>query len=306
MQYTANQPDLTKFDILKAYIKYGSMTARTYFDMVRLLRKKYDNYLSVAYRLKRKQFPINAKLKDGTEKGFNRQEEVWVDIRNLSYNVDSDILMIDDIKLKGGANFGDINNIFINKDYSFLPLKGRIIIDIGANIADSSIYFIQKGAEKVYAVEPNRVLYDLAVTNIGLNSMSNHIETVFAGCSSKTSRDSDPPFLTLEELVRSCVITPDFLKLDCEGCEYDIIMNTPDKILAAFSYIFVEYHYGYRNIKRRLEGCGFKVEASEPTYYPQNNLDTNLNTRFSTSNSRIETVSLIKPFVGLLYASKTL
>ena len=46
------------------------------------------------------------------------------------------------------------------------------------------------------------------------------------------------------------------LKIDCEGCEYDSILHTPDIALQRFSHIQIEYHLGYRDLKEKLEKYG--------------------------------------------------
>jgi predicted RNA methylase len=46
--------------------------------------------------------------------------------------------------------------------YRFLRVEGKIVIDIGVNIADSSIYFALKGADKVIAIEPFPRNYETA------------------------------------------------------------------------------------------------------------------------------------------------
>ena len=265
---------------------------------------KYTNYLSIGYHLKKKHFPIKGLMRDGRLREYVRQEEIWFDLFNATYDSKEDIVTVNDMRLKGGVTNGDFASIFMNKEYESLPLTGRVVIDIGANIADSSIYFINKGAKKVYAVEPNRFLYELADENVRLNSMSDHIQTIFAGCSAETSQDSYPPFLSLEDIIHNYRIDPDFLKIDCEGCEYDIILNTSERILQCFNYILVEYHYGYRKIKEKLEKCGFRTKISGPTYYPQTNKPNNAGTMFSVNLSKVETGSLIKPFIGYVYATK--
>jgi FkbM family methyltransferase len=40
------------------------------------------------------------------------------------------------------------------------------------------------------------------------------------------------PLLTLEQIIRENQIEPGaFLKMDCEGCEYDVILSTPSDVL---------------------------------------------------------------------------
>ena len=108
---------------------------------------------------------------------------------------------------------------------------------------------------------------------------------VLAGCSSKIGKISiDPdhesniesqlknsskgkviPLLTIEEIIkRYDVPNGSILKIDCEGCEYDSILHAPDIALQRFSHIQIEYHLGYRDLKEKLEKCGFKTTISAP------------------------------------------
>ena len=50
------------------------------------------------------------------------------------------------------------------------------------------------------------------------------------------------------------------LKMDCEGCEYEAVLNADPCDLAVFSQIVIEYHNGYREIMRHLEAAGFSTE----------------------------------------------
>jgi hypothetical protein len=56
------------------------------------------------------------------------------------------------------------------------------------------------------------------------------------------------------------------MKVDCEGCEIDVILSSDKKILKKFSQIEIEYHYGYKDLKYKLENCGFKVVTSPPLF----------------------------------------
>ena len=107
---------------------------------------------------------------------------------------------------------------------------------------------------------------------------------VLAGCSSKigeitidpdhesniesqlknSSKGKVIPLLTIEEILkRYDVPNGSILKIDCEGCEYDSILHTPDIALQRFSHIQIEYHLGYRDLKEKLEKCGFKTTISD-------------------------------------------
>jgi len=50
------------------------------------------------------------------------------------------------------------------------------------------------------------------------------------------------------------------LKMDCEGCEYNIL-NEDDVVLKKFKRIVLEFHYGYKNIESKLKHAGFSTEV---------------------------------------------
>ena len=108
---------------------------------------------------------------------------------------------------------------------------------------------------------------------------------ILAGCSSKigeiiidpdyksniesqlkdSSKGKIIPLLTIEEIIKKYdVPNGSILKIDCEGCEYDSILHTPDMALQRFSHIQIEYHSGYIDLREKLEKCGFKTTISNP------------------------------------------
>ncbi|MGH9926963.1 MAG: FkbM family methyltransferase, partial [Nitrososphaeraceae archaeon] len=84
---------------------------------------------------------------------------------------------------------GDVFNIFYKKEYEFLPVKDKVVIDIGANIADSSIYFAMNGAKKVIALEPFPKNFEIAQKNIAMNGFTDKVELLNAGCCGGHSKD---------------------------------------------------------------------------------------------------------------------
>ena len=87
-----------------------------------------------------------------------------------------------DIKLCGiREGNGDLAGVFLNNDYKFLEPENGIIIDIGANIGDSSIYFALNNAKKVIALEPYPYSYNQALKNININNLNNKIVLLNAG-----------------------------------------------------------------------------------------------------------------------------
>jgi hypothetical protein len=81
----------------------------------------------------------------------------------------------------------------------------------------------------------------------------------------QSSSGSNIYFYSLRELVdKYSTNSPAVLKLDCEGCEYDIIFSNDRILLGKFSHIQIEYHYGYEDLKKHLIGAGFTVSYTNP------------------------------------------
>jgi len=197
-----------------------------------------------------------------------------------------------EVKFLDWEENGDFSGVFLKEDYGSLPVKGNQVIDIGANIGDSSIYFAIKGAKKVFAFEPAPRNFESAKKNIQLNHMSHKIDLSMSGCGSKNgtikinSQDSgilyslkedvknqiEVPIITLAEILKRNNLDSSILKMDCEECEYDSILSSSCETLKKFSHIQIEYHYGYKNLQKKLENCGFKVVVERPRigqgFYP--------------------------------------
>ena len=85
-------------------------------------------------------------------------------IRCLGYKIDLDkkaklikiikfdkeiLFYYDDLK-QAGSTVGMIEENFVNEQYKNLDVKDKDVVDIGANIGDTAIYFALKGAKHVY------------------------------------------------------------------------------------------------------------------------------------------------------------
>jgi len=176
---------------------------------------------------------------------------------------------------------------FIDEQYKWLNVKGKEVVDVGASIGDTAIYFTVNGAKHVYAFEPYPFSYKIAVKNIKLNKLEKKVTLLNEAIGKEnkiiyidenyenTSADDLKEFkkgkkikvTTLEEVVKRFKLKDAVLKMDCEGCEYPSILNTPNEVLRNFEQIMIEYHYGYLNLKKKLEEAGFKVKTSFPNYY---------------------------------------
>ncbi|MBP1357704.1 MAG: FkbM family methyltransferase, partial [Sulfolobus sp.] len=86
------------------------------------------------------------------------------------------------------SNLSVLIGTFYKEEYSFLNIENSktTIIDIGAFIGDTPIYFASKGAKKVIALEPNPPTYNLALDNIKLNRLEDKITLLNAGYGKKS------------------------------------------------------------------------------------------------------------------------
>ncbi len=179
-----------------------------------------------------------------------------------------------------------IKENFIDEQYNWLNAKDRQVVDIGANIGDTAVYFSKiKKAKKVIAFEPYPYAFNLAKKNVRINKLKNvallnqgvggkrkfvTIKTDFVNTEGSNLKIFNAGkrirIVTLEDIVKKYDIKKGVLKMDCEGCEYQIILNANNEVLRKFNQIMVECHYGYKNIERKLKDAGFKVYHSKVHY----------------------------------------
>ncbi|MEM0272351.1 MAG: FkbM family methyltransferase [Thermoprotei archaeon] len=189
------------------------------------------------------------------------------------------------VKMKNGLKFlyipGAFNlEQFVEQPYRMLDVSGKIVVDVGAFNGDSSICFSRRGAKWVYAFEPYPRLYSVAKENLRLNGVVNvdlfneavdsydgyiKLDPEYKPKSSSSARDFGYGVIirvkSLDALVTQLGISGAVLKLDCEGCEYNLILNSQAKTLSAFQQIILEYHYrGHTQLTAKLTECGFTVQ----------------------------------------------
>jgi FkbM family methyltransferase len=147
---------------------------------------------------------------------------------------------------------------------------------------------------KVLALEPNRENYDLLIENIRLNRVQNVMPIRAAVAGSKGTiklftatqggyhsilkeRMCDAnQYEVVESISLKDVFTEhrieriNFLKLDCEGAEYDILYNLPLEYYTKIDRISMEYHGDKNEVVRRSQAnalvahlikAGFRIDA---------------------------------------------
>jgi len=166
--------------------------------------------------------------------------------------------------IKDGVKFRHIHwpilEVFDFSEYDALNVRDRVVVDVGSFICDSPIYFALKGAKRVIAIEPCSGAYAEMFENVRLNNLENVIVPVNAYLVSEQGKahleddeikdsmtthqnyDDRALVVTLNDIISKYGIDGDAaLKMDCEGCEYDIILNDYAHV-KLFDEIILEYH----------------------------------------------------------------
>jgi len=167
----------------------------------------------------------------------------------------------------------DISNI---KDYEF--------IDVGSNIGCFASFVGYLNAKKVIAVEPVQTTYQQMVNNVNRLHLQNVIPLQRAAGSADniainlfTSSDSGlnstysksenydvVNTITLKTLLSMLDTDSIFLKCDCEGAEYDLLVDASNEDMKRIKTIAIEIHEdlhpkykGSEILHEKFKACGF-------------------------------------------------
>lgn len=224
------------------------------------------------------------------------------------------------LKLRNGLNFhsnGNIADVVVlvenftgETQYdSGLVTSPKIVVDIGANIGAFAAYIKTKyPSTTIYCYEPDPENFKNLTKNIQENNFKDvmlfnkavgkqngkitlYAETTeFGTANSSTIRKSDVSIdvecLTLEEIFKENNIEKcDLLKLDCEGCEYDIFYNTNTNIIKKVGIISLEYHdldlNTGKNLADYLEQSKFKCKIQATNRNPKIGYINAVNSKFT-------------------------
>jgi beta-1,4-mannosyl-glycoprotein beta-1,4-N-acetylglucosaminyltransferase len=196
------------------------------------------------------------------------------------------------------------HEVFIGKEYGFSPqdLKDKTVIDVGANCGFFSLYAYESGAKQVIALEPEVHNYEelvgfcsqypeIQTRNVAVvGDEKEEVEIYGSGvlASIYNINQSNPNSMVQKSLAASLAnVAKDIegndliLKMDCEGAEYDILMNTPREIIRKFSSIGIEIHNSiepYENkaneLKDMILSMGYAVVSEVPWGVWTTNSDT--------------------------------
>jgi FkbM family methyltransferase len=197
------------------------------------------------------------------------------------------------LKLRSGQtlsvnkNTGDLTTlfeIFINDDYKFSGSRNSKlkIIDIGANIGFFSIYAaVNYPASQIYSFEPYPPTYARLIDNLRRNNIKNvkpfpYAVSDKAGCNTmltgtfdeglyETTEVDSISFESIFEMTGERKF--DMAKIDCEGSEYGIILNSSPGALQNINEFVIEVHevkgFDKNDLIKRFHEIGYETHFAE-------------------------------------------
>lgn len=156
-----------------------------------------------------------------------------------------------------------------SKNIYRIPKNPKVVIDIGANIGCISLVAARLGAESVYSFEPASDNFETLKHNVEINGFQDKIHCINLGVgkpgetklyihpqnSGATSaylaqngavedNFETVKFISIRDVFKNYNIEHcDFLKMDCEGSELDIINDIDDELASRIDQISLEFHH---------------------------------------------------------------
>lgn len=190
------------------------------------------------------------------------------------------------------ADLAQLRDIFDLQTYG-ADFSDKVVLDVGMYNGDSAVYFATKGAKFVIGLEPFHESYELARLNIDSNSLSGKViplnvalassrgqaelqvasanplanslqPTVSVAASERFDTAVAVETTTIEALVREYALDRiDYLKMNCEGCEYDVIRNLEHDLFNTIREVFLQFHNGPQDLPEILKREGFQVDLRD-------------------------------------------
>jgi len=130
-------------------------------------RKAYKNWISFMWAIYENRYPIKLKLRNGLQ--IESTPSVATLISRLLYQ-DSMLYQDSNINITKSVSDNRLELVLEGKSiiffgwlygilsdlpgYDWLDVKGKRVLDVGASIGDTAVYFAVKGASEVVAFEP--------------------------------------------------------------------------------------------------------------------------------------------------------
>jgi len=142
-----------------------------------------------------------------------------------------------------------ILEVFNYDEYKYIDVENRLVVDVGAGYGESAVYYVLRGARHVVAVEPCPQVFNELLENLKLNNVEDRVTPINAALTSTHSSiivkcpsgEVTVNTVTLEDIAEKFDIRGAVLKMDCEGCEYDVVLNDYEHV-RLFDEVYFEYH----------------------------------------------------------------
>jgi FkbM family methyltransferase len=269
-----------------------------------LIRDKYTNQCK---RLNSGNYwwaPMPGKLKNlGDVDLYFYLNDQYQGKKRLSYEGGTSLIIEGkkyDLDYLDGYDYPTFWEIFINGDYEKEPScvveRGDVVLDIGANKGFFSLKSLKEGASKVYSVEPVEHSYnqlkkllkdfpaiepinkaisenDGTVTmHINKDSSATNCVSSYVGIFGSQSERIEVESININTLLDQINSKIDFMKVDCEGSEFELFKTISEENLKSISKLVVETHSDEIDvfIYDKLVNNGFKVFKHDNILFARN------------------------------------
>lgn len=178
------------------------------------------------------------------------------------------------------------NRIFLEQNYFEIfhlsqikkyVRKNAVILDIGANLGNHTVFFAKEcGAKRIYAFEPTWKTFQILEENIKINNLDSIVVAMNIALGEKDARvniivntkdagsnhveeniDGNVIMNTLDGLSLSDRI--DFIKIDVEGYEFEVLKGAMKTLAQNHPDIFIEiFDKNYDKVHTLLTQMGYK------------------------------------------------
>lgn len=165
-----------------------------------------------------------------------------------------------------GAPVALVDEVWGDTYVAIPQFKGGLVVDIGAHVGCFTLLAVDHGC-RVRAVEADPLLVKQLAENVeglpveiirGIAGDGGMVAVRSAGLGVQTFTGGDEPSLTLAEILRDDPV--DVLKVDCEGCEYPLLIGAD---LTQVAYLAVEVHEW--RLHPNEEGLGVRADPMPAT-----------------------------------------
>ncbi|MEM1712823.1 MAG: FkbM family methyltransferase [Acidilobaceae archaeon] len=157
-------------------------------------------------------------------------------------------------------------------------VKDRVVVDVGAYIGDTAMFYVSRGARRVYAFEPVERHFRYLVDNVARNNAVDRVVAFNYGLwvedgvlkvkyesfrtGSSIGDEVELKVRRIGDVLREIAEAEggiDLVKMDCEGCEYTLLTTPCEVVRLARQYI-MEIHGKPTPLIHHISKCGYGTE----------------------------------------------